>query len=129
MPRVVVTTTSPAVLTRTRSKSSSEKSIDTASTKVVKNHVVHHVNEATAEILPTKKRKRAMVQPAKGKVSSTPQPKKDEEASSPSKKKKSMADSFQKEENEEKRLRRFRQSAPQSYHERLARADSQRFAL
>lgn len=40
-----------------------------------------------------------------------------------------MSDSPEKDEHEEKRLRRFRERAPQSYLERLARANLQRSVL
>lgn len=70
-----------------------------------------------------------MVLSAKGQASSTGQLKNEEEAESPLKKAKKMADSPRKDEKEEKRLRRFRERAPQSYLERLARANSQRPVL
>ena len=126
MSRVVIDLTGPRVSTRTRSKSSSHSSIDTRRTKAAKAYVAQHVNEATFETPPTKKRKRSIL--AKGNESPTSKLNNPEKAGTPSKKAKKMEDSPGKDEHGEKRLRRFRERAPQSYLERLARANSQRSA-
>lgn len=126
MSRVVIDLTGPRVSTRTRSKSCSTSSIDARRTKAAKAHVAQHVNETTVETPPTKKRKRATL--VKGKELSTSQLNIAEKAGTPSKKAKKMPDSPGKDEHGEKRLRRFRERAPQSYLERLARANSQRSA-
>lgn len=128
MPRVVIDLTGPSVSTRTRSKSSSNTSIDTRRAKAAKAHVAQPVNEGTVETPPTKKRKRSVVLSAKGQASSTRQLNNEDKVGTPAKKVKKIADSPGKDEHEEKRLRRFRERAPQSYLERLARANSQRSA-
>lgn len=122
MPRVLIDLTLPSVSARTRSKSSSNT---TRSTKAAKGRTAERVDGEKAEKLLTKKRKREIELPVSRKAS-THQSKNAEEGGSPLTKKKRMANSPRKDGCEEKRLRVFRKQAPQSYLERLSRANSQR---
>jgi hypothetical protein len=118
---------SPGVSTRTRSKSAWKTKIDTESTTVAKASTAQWVHKEKAEKSPSKKRKRDTGLLANRKVVSIPQANNEEEVVSPLKKKTKTANRPEKDEIEEKRLRLFRQKAPQSYLVRLSRATSQRY--
>lgn len=121
--------TSPGVSTRTRSKSALKTKTDAESTTVATISTLGRVPKEKAEKAPSKKRKRDIDSPANRKVVSTHQASNEEEVVSPLKKKKKTktTDCPENNETEEKRLRLFRQKAPQSYLVRLSRATSQRY--